>query len=70
MAAPTTLAELREAYAVEVMQGLPFDVRVRLQRAFMVGAMSALQLQQSGIPREVVLAECVQFGRTVGTSAE
>ena len=70
MPVPTTLAECREAYAADVAHKLPADMRTLLNRAFMLGAMSAIQLQQTGIPRDAVLAECVQFGRAVGTPAE
>ena len=38
-----------------------------LQRAFMAGALAALG---SKATREQMLAECVQFGRAIGTAAE
>ena len=38
-----------------------------LQRAYMAGALAALT---SKAPREQMLAECVQFGRAIGTAAE
>lgn len=41
--------------------------RVLMQRAYMAGALAALT---SKAPREQMLAECVQFGRAIGTAAE
>lgn len=38
-----------------------------LQRAYMAGALAALT---SKAPREQLLAECVQYGRVIGTLAE
>lgn len=38
-----------------------------LQRAFMAGALAALT---SKSPREQLLAECIQYGRAIGTQAE
>ena len=38
-----------------------------LQRAYMAGALAALTTKA---PREQLLAECIQFGRVVGTPAE
>ena len=38
-----------------------------LQRAFMSGALAALGSKST---REQMLAECVQFGRAIGTAAE
>jgi hypothetical protein len=70
MAAPTTLAECREAYAADAMPNLPTHVRVRLQRAFMAGAMSAVQLEKSGVPREALLAELLGFARAIGSEVE
>jgi hypothetical protein len=43
---------------------------VERRRAYMAGALDALRLQQAGVPREQLLAECVQFGRAIGTAAE
>lgn len=41
--------------------------RVELQRAFMAGALAALTSEAT---REQMLAECVQYGRAIGTKAE
>jgi hypothetical protein len=71
MATPTTLAECREAYAVDVAPTLrDVSMLVLLNRAFMHGAMAAVRLQQSGRPLEDLYAECLQFGRAVGAPAE
>lgn len=43
------------------------DDRAILRRAFMAGALAALTSQAT---REQMLAEVVQFGRTIGTAAE
>jgi hypothetical protein len=48
----------------------PRDHIVEHRRAFYAGALTALDLIRSGVPREQLLAECVQFGRAVGTAAE
>lgn len=40
------------------------------RRAFMAGALVTLELLRAGVPREQLLAECVQFGRAIGTAAE
>ena len=45
--------------------GLPPSVMRR--RAYMAGALAALT---SNAPREQLLAECIQFGRVIGTLAE
>lgn len=41
--------------------------RVELQRAFMAGALAALTGKAT---REQMLAECIGFGRTIGTKTE
>jgi hypothetical protein len=38
-----------------------------IRRAYMAGALAAIT---SKAPREQLLAECIQFGRAVGTAAE
>jgi len=40
------------------------------RRVYMAGALAALLLVRSGVPLEQLLAECVQFGRAIGTAAE
>lgn len=40
------------------------------RRPYMAGALAALLLVKAGVPREQLLAECIQFGRVVGTPAE
>lgn len=41
--------------------------RLMVQRAFMAGALAVLT---SKTPRDELIAECVQFGRAIGTQAE
>lgn len=36
----------------------------------MAGALAALLLLRAGVPREQLLAECVQYGRAIGSPAE
>ncbi|MBP9806502.1 MAG: hypothetical protein KBE22_16570 [Candidatus Accumulibacter sp.] len=59
----TPLADQAEEYAEPLAPGLQRLVR----RAYMAGALAALT---SKAPREQLLAECVQFGRAIGTRAE
>lgn len=40
------------------------------RRVFMAGALATLTLLKAGVPRDQLLAECVQFGRAIGTAAE
>mgnify|MGYP000275817260 FL=1 len=40
------------------------------RRPFMAGALAAILLLRSGVPRDQLLAECIQFGRAIGTPAE
>lgn len=58
----TPLTEQAEEYAEPLAEDLHRVVR----RAFMAGALAALT---SKAPRDHLLAECVQFGRAVGTAA-
>ena len=48
----------------------PRDHIVEHRRAFMAGALTTLSLIRAGVPRDQLLAECVQFGRAIGTPAE
>ena len=57
----TTLSESLERYEAQASTATPRDVAVR--RAYMAGALDALT---SKAPREHLIAEVVQFGRTVG----
>jgi hypothetical protein len=59
----TTLTEQAEEYA----EPLAPEMHRAIRRAFMAGALAALT---SKAPRDQMLAECVQFGRAVGTKAE
>lgn len=62
----TPLTEQAAAYAVE--KAAPGSVAdVAIQRAFMAGALAALTTKA---PYQSMLAECVQYGRTIGTKAE
>jgi hypothetical protein len=48
----------------------PRDHIVEHRRAFMAGALTAVELLRAGATREQLLAECVSFGRAIGTPAE
>lgn len=61
----TTLADTFDQYAAQASTAAPRDIAIR--RAYMAGALAALT---SKATREQLLAECVQFGRVVGTAAE
>lgn len=60
----TTLADKARASLTGPLGGIS-------ERAFMLGALSTLELiiDQKRTPGEL-LAECVQYGRTIGTAAE
>lgn len=61
-----TLTDTATQYAAELAHpGSKAEVAIR--RAFMAGALEALT---SKATREQLLAECVQFGRAVGSKAE
>jgi hypothetical protein len=61
-----TLADALNEYAPDhAAPGSNADIAIR--RAYMAGALAALTTKA---PREQLLAECVQFGRVVGTPAE
>ncbi len=60
-----TLPDQAAEYADD-RSAVPAD-RVLMQRAYMAGALAALT---SKAPREQLLAECIQFGRAIGTAAE
>ncbi len=65
----TTLADYLQDYAKD--QAAPGSVADKaVRRAYMAGAMAALLLQGKGATREQLVAECVQFGRAIGTAAE
>ena len=70
MTAPTTLAETWTAAQADA----PIDPRatpaIQARRDYMRGALDCLVLQSRGATREQLLAECVQFGKAVGTAAE
>ena len=57
------LLELAEEYA----EPLADDLHRVVRRAYMAGALAALT---SKAPREQMVAECIQFGRAIGTAAE
>lgn len=61
----TPLTEHAAQYAEE--RAPEMGGEVALQRAFMAGA---LAVASSKAPREQMLAECVQFGRVIGSAAE
>jgi hypothetical protein len=61
-----TLTDQLTQYAADkAVPGSVADVAIR--RAYMAGALAALTTKA---PREQLLAECIQFGRVVGTPAE
>lgn len=60
-----TLTEEAQSYAMD-RATTPAQLTA-LQRAYMAGALEALT---SKAPREQLLAECIQFGRAIGTAAE
>mgnify|MGYP003405104365 CR=1 FL=1 len=62
----TPLADQAAEYAAE--KSAPGSTAEHfITRAFMFGALAALTSKQ---PREALLAECLQFGRAIGTAAE
>ena len=65
----TTLADQSKTYADEVADTAHGQhlLETLLQRAYMAGALAALT---SKAPRDDLLAECVAFGRSIGTSHE
>jgi hypothetical protein len=64
----TTLQHSLAAYEAEQLaQDVAQRQRIQIRRAYMAGALDALISRQ---PRETLLAECVQFGRAIGTAAE
>lgn len=61
-----TLTESLDAYAADnACPGSIADAAIR--RAYMAGALAAIT---SKAPREQLLAECVGFGRALGSKAE
>lgn len=66
----TTLAEALDDYAPAVAApSTPADLAVR--RAFMAGSLAALALiQHQGRRPSELLAECIAYGRSIGTAAE
>lgn len=44
--------------------------RIEDKRQFMAGALAALVLHGNGVDRAALLAECIGFGRAIGTPAE
>lgn len=61
-----TLADQLEEYAADhAAPGSIADTAVR--RAYMAGALAALTSQR---PHDQLLAECIAFGRAIGTPAE
>ena len=48
----------------------PRDRVVEHRRAFMAGALTAVELIRAGVPREQLLSECIAFGRAIGSAAE
>lgn len=61
-----TIADKAAEYADDV--SAVATERVKLQRAFMFGALAALTSKDQNTVQ--MLAECIQFGRAIGTEAE
>ncbi|CAB4159812.1 hypothetical protein UFOVP726_40 [uncultured Caudovirales phage] len=70
MTAPATLSEAW----THAQADAPIDPRatpaVQGKRDFMAGALNAILLHESGVPLQTIKAECVAFGRAIGTPAE
>jgi hypothetical protein len=70
MTTPTTLAETW----TEAKADAPIDPRatplIQGRRDYMRGAMDLILLHRSGVPLDTLFAECIAFGRAVGTPAE
>ena len=66
----TSLADKAAEYARDIAAGAHGHQRLELvlTRAFMAGAMAAAATHH--MTRDEILAECVAFGRVVGTLAE
>lgn len=66
----TTLAETW----TQAQADAPIDPRatpaIQARRDYMRGALDCLLLLKGGASQAQLLAECVQFGRAVGTAAE
>jgi hypothetical protein len=62
---PTTLEEVWSRYETSGAQ-----VTAKDRRQFMGGALAAIELLRSGATASQLHAECVQFGRAIGTKAE
>lgn len=60
-----TLSEQSAQYAAETTSGESLGMLLR--RAWMAGAVAALT---SNAPRDVMLRECLEFGRSIGTATE
>ena len=66
----TTLAETwAEAQADAPIDPLATPA-IQARRDYMRGALDCLLLLKAGVTREQLLAECVQFGKAVGTAKE
>ena len=66
MSFATTPGTLADAFADQPQHAQTVERR----RAFMAGALACMVLQQSGVPRDQLIAECIAFGRAIGTPAE
>lgn len=64
----TTLHDSALEYATD--RALTPAEYTALQRAFMAGALEALQRIDSGERRGDLLRQCLDYGRTVGTALE
>ena len=49
---------------------IPPEQRIQAKRTYMAGAMDALLLLDKGGDHRALLAECIGFGRAIGTAAE
>jgi hypothetical protein len=62
----STPGTLADAWSDEHLHAQTIERR----RSFMSGALAAMTLIQSGVPVDRLIAECVQYGRTIGTEVE
>lgn len=66
----TTLAEKWESRAAEAVLAPKAPQHIQGRRDYMGGAMDAVLLVIEGRDPKALLAECLQFGRAIGTAAE
>ena len=67
-----TAATLTDKWAAQVANSRPIppEQRIQAKRTYMAGAMDVLLMLEAGADRKALLAECIGFGRAIGTPAE